>query len=73
VFFYINDFKLLRAFRTMIEDAWGMDIYQRDDDGGEEQVLKKKFLKNYFLSDSIIKNYYYFFYYNFPRMKPQIR
>ena len=45
---FLNDFKLLRAFRTMIEDAWGMDIYQRDDDGGEEQVFKKKYFKNYF-------------------------
>lgn len=28
---------LLNVFRTMIEDAWGMDIYERDEDGGEEQ------------------------------------
>ena len=28
---------VLRMFRTMIEDAWGMTIDERDDDGGEEQ------------------------------------
>lgn len=28
---------LLRIFRTMIENRWGMTIYERDDDGGEEQ------------------------------------
>jgi hypothetical protein len=30
---------IISAFRTMIEDAWGMNIYQRDDDGGEEQDI----------------------------------
>ena len=30
---------ILKAMRTMIEVAWGMDIYQRDDDGGEEQDI----------------------------------
>lgn len=28
---------LIRAFRTMIENKWGMSIYERDDEGGEEQ------------------------------------
>lgn len=28
---------LLKMFRTMIENLWGMSIYERDDDGGEEQ------------------------------------
>lgn len=28
---------LLKMFRTMIENCWGMTIYERDDDGGEEQ------------------------------------
>lgn len=28
---------ILRIFRTMIENRWGMTIYERDDDGGEEQ------------------------------------
>lgn len=28
---------IIRMFRTMIENAWGMTIYERDDDGGEEQ------------------------------------
>ena len=28
---------IIRAFRTMIENKWGMSIYERDDDGGEEQ------------------------------------
>ena len=28
---------LIRVFRSMIEDAWGMNIHERDDDGGEEQ------------------------------------
>ena len=28
---------IIRAFRTMIENVWGMTIYERDDDGGEEQ------------------------------------
>lgn len=28
---------IIRIFRTMIENAWGMTIYERDDDGGEEQ------------------------------------
>ena len=28
---------LIRMFRTMIENAWGMTIDNRDDDGGEEQ------------------------------------
>lgn len=28
---------LMQAFRTMIENKWGMDIYERDDDGGEEE------------------------------------
>jgi hypothetical protein len=27
----------LRLFRTMIEQKWGMTIYERDDDGGQEQ------------------------------------
>lgn len=30
---------ILKAFRTMIEDSWGMNIYERDDDGGEEQDI----------------------------------
>ena len=28
---------LIKIFRTMIENRWGMSIYERDDDGGEEQ------------------------------------
>ena len=28
---------IIKLFRTMIESAWGMTIYERDDDGGEEQ------------------------------------
>ncbi len=28
---------ILKMFRTMIENRWGMTIYERDDDGGEEQ------------------------------------
>lgn len=28
---------ILKVFRTMIENRWGMTIHQRDDDGGEEQ------------------------------------
>ena len=28
---------IIKLFRTMIENAWGMSIYERDDDGGEEQ------------------------------------
>ena len=28
---------IIKIFRTMIENAWGMTIYERDDDGGEEQ------------------------------------
>jgi len=28
---------LLKAFRSMIEDSWQMDIYQRDESGGAEQ------------------------------------
>lgn len=28
---------MVRLFRTMIENRWGMSIYERDDDGGEEQ------------------------------------
>lgn len=28
---------VLRIFRTMVENRWGMSIYERDDDGGEEQ------------------------------------
>ena len=28
---------IIRSFRTMIENKWGMTIYERDDDGGEEQ------------------------------------
>ena len=28
---------IIKLFRTMIENAWGMTIYERDDDGGEEQ------------------------------------
>ncbi len=30
---------LIKAFRTMIENKWGMSIYERDDDGGEEQDI----------------------------------
>ena len=29
----------IRMFRTMIENKWGMTIYERDDDGGEEQDI----------------------------------
>jgi hypothetical protein len=29
---------LVKAFRTMIENAWGMTIDERDDDGGGESV-----------------------------------
>ena len=32
-----TDIWVLRIFRTMIENRWGMSIYERDDDGGEEQ------------------------------------
>jgi hypothetical protein len=28
---------ILKMFRTMIENRWGMTIYERDDDGGEDQ------------------------------------
>eukprot|EP00981_Chlorochromonas_danica_P005579 scaffold1159_cov160-Ochromonas_danica.AAC.1 len=28
---------ILRIFRRMVENRWGMSIYERDDDGGEEQ------------------------------------
>lgn len=28
---------LVKIFRTMVENRWGMDIYGRDDDGGEEE------------------------------------
>ena len=28
---------LIKSFRTMIENRWGMTIDERDDDGGEEQ------------------------------------
>lgn len=28
---------ILKMLRTMIENRWGMSIYERDDDGGEEQ------------------------------------
>jgi hypothetical protein len=28
---------IIKLFRTMIENVWGMSIYERDDDGGEEQ------------------------------------
>ena len=28
---------LMKCFRTMIENRWGMTIDERDDDGGEEQ------------------------------------
>lgn len=28
---------LIRVFRAMIEDAWGMNIFQRDEEGGSEQ------------------------------------
>ena len=28
-----------QIFRTMIENKWGMSIYERDDDGGEEQDI----------------------------------
>lgn len=31
---------LIKAFRTMIENLWGMSIYERDDDGGEEEDIK---------------------------------
>jgi hypothetical protein len=30
---------VIKMFRTMIENAWGMTIYERDDEGGEEQDL----------------------------------
>lgn len=30
---------MVRLFRTMIENRWGMTIYERDEDGGEEQDL----------------------------------
>jgi hypothetical protein len=30
---------IIQIFRTMIENAWGMSIYERDDDGGEEQDI----------------------------------
>jgi len=29
----------IKIFRTMIENKWGMTIYERDDDGGEEQDI----------------------------------
>jgi hypothetical protein len=32
-----TDIWVLRIFRTMVENKWGMTIYERDDDGGEEQ------------------------------------
>jgi len=32
-----TDIWVLRILRTMIENRWGMTIYERDDDGGEEQ------------------------------------
>jgi hypothetical protein len=28
---------LIRSFRTMIENRWGMTIYERDEDGGEKE------------------------------------
>ena len=30
---------IIKLFRTMIEDVWGMSIYERDDEGGEEQDI----------------------------------
>ena len=30
---------VIRAFRTMIENLWGMSIYARDDEGGEEEDI----------------------------------
>lgn len=32
-----TDIWVLRILRTMVENRWGMTIYERDDDGGEEQ------------------------------------
>lgn len=32
-----TSFWVVKMFRTMIENRWGMTIYQRDDEGGEEQ------------------------------------
>jgi hypothetical protein len=32
-----TDIWILRIFRTIVENKWGMSIYERDDDGGEEQ------------------------------------
>ena len=30
---------IIRSFRTMIENLWGMSIYARDDEGGEEEDI----------------------------------
>lgn len=30
---------IIRSFRTMIENRWGMSIYERDEDGGEREDL----------------------------------
>ena len=35
---------IIKMFRTMIESAWGMTIYERDDDGGEEQDEASEFV-----------------------------
>jgi hypothetical protein len=35
---------VIKMFRTMIESAWGMTIYERDDDGGEEQDVASAFV-----------------------------
>lgn len=35
---------IIKLFRSMIESAWGMTIYERDDDGGEEQDVASAFV-----------------------------
>jgi hypothetical protein len=44
---------ILRAFRNMIENAWGMTIDERDDDGGEEQDEASAELTHAFNSNSV--------------------
>lgn len=38
----------IRAFRLSIEDAWGMNIYERDDGGGEEQDIAAALISSAF-------------------------